>query len=102
MTRIAFGLCIALILSGCAEQSAPKSLVFLTREGCVNTAMMRANLDDALRATGQPLQYEVIDLDLLPANDGRRFYPTPTVLYGSEDLFGLAAADAQAAPTTPT
>ena len=64
-------------------------VVFLTREGCANTAEMRASLDEALRALGRPTDYAVIDLATLPDSDVRRGYPTPTVLYGNRDLFGL-------------
>jgi hypothetical protein len=65
------------------------SLVFLTREDCVNTARMRAGLDDALRAMHLPTDYQVIDLATLAATDARTGYPTPTVLYRDRDLFGL-------------
>lgn len=65
-------------------------LVFLTREGCVNTTTMKANLDDTLRSMGQSAGYQVVDLDTLPEGDGRRGYPTPTVLVANRDLFGMA------------
>ena len=82
-----------LLLTGCAElpgdSENPRGLVFLTREGCANTARMRANLDDALAAMGLGADYAVIDLMTLPATDVRRGYPTPTVLYANRDLFGL-------------
>lgn len=64
-------------------------LVFLTRSGCANTAVMRANLDEALKTVGPDARYDVIDLDTLPDSDPRRGYPTPTVLRGGRDLFGL-------------
>lgn len=66
-----------------------KKLVFLTRGGCVNTATMRANLDDAMRAFGSAASYEVLDLDTLSETDARRGYPTPTLLYENRDVFGL-------------
>ena len=65
-------------------------LVLLTRVGCVNTRAMRANVDEAIASLRPPVVYEVIDLDTLPAGDLRRGYPTPTLLYGNRDLFGLA------------
>ena len=68
---------------------ADTSLVFLTRNGCVNTAAMRAHLDDALRSLGRPVAYQVIDANTLPAADSRRAYGTPTVLIGNRDLFGM-------------
>ena len=70
-------------------QAGTAGLVFLTRDGCANTARLRANLDDALRALGRPTDYAVIDLDSLPDSDLRRGYPTPTVLYANRDLFGM-------------
>ena len=64
-------------------------LVFLTRAGCANTAAMRANLDEALKTLGPAARYDLVDLDTLPDSDPRRGYPTPTVLRGGRDLFGL-------------
>lgn len=66
------------------------NLVFLTRQGCANTARMRANLDEALTALGAPPDYQFIDLATLTATDARVGYPTPSVLYRDRDLFGLA------------
>lgn len=68
---------------------AIKPIEFLTRSGCVQTTTMRARLDDAITALGKPLPYAVVDLDSLPATDVRKAYPTPTVLYGRVDLFGM-------------
>lgn len=70
-----------------AEASA--TLVFLTRGGCVNTDTMRARLDEALRSMRSTLEYAVVDLDTLAETDARRGYPTPTLLYGNRDVFGL-------------
>jgi hypothetical protein len=64
-------------------------LSFLTREGCVNTAVMRARLDEALAGLGFPSAYRLVNLGTLPATDGRTGYPTPTVLYDGRDLFGF-------------
>ena len=64
-------------------------VVLLTRGGCVTTGTMRARLDDALRAMGSTLEYEVLDLDAVPESDLRRGYPTPTLLYGNRDVFDL-------------
>ena len=65
-------------------------LAFLTRNGCVNTARMRSNLDQALKALALPTNYSVVDVDKLEAGDVRRGYGTPTVLYKNRDLFGMA------------
>ena len=80
-------------------------LVFLTRDGCVNTTTMRARLDAALSSLGLPTDYQFIDADALPTTDARAGYGTPTVLYRGRDLFGLAeppvphsAADLTAVP----
>jgi hypothetical protein len=64
-------------------------LVFVTRDGCVNTPDMLNNLDDALRALGLGLDYPVVNLSQLPRTDPRTGYPTPTVLVGNRDLFGM-------------
>lgn len=65
-------------------------LVFLTRDGCANTPIMRANVDAALRSMGLQPSYQVLDLAQLPEADARRGYPTPTLLYRGEDVFGMA------------
>ena len=67
-----------------------RDLVFLTRDGCVNTAHMRSGLDAALRTLALPTNYAVIDVDKLDQSDVRRGYGTPTVLYKGRDLFGMA------------
>ena len=67
-----------------------RALEFLTRDGCAQTAVMRGQLDEAVRAMRLPPTYAVVDLDTLPATDVRKAYPTPTVLYGGADLFGMA------------
>ena len=75
-----------------APSAAPssKGLVFLTRGGCVNTTVMRRHLDEALKALGLAAGYEVVDQDTLPETDGRRGYPTPTLLYADRDVFGMS------------
>jgi len=73
-----------------AAEPSSKGLVFLTRGGCVNTTVMRRNLDQALKALGLAAGYEVVDQDTLPETDGRRGYPTPTLLYADRDVFGMA------------
>jgi len=72
-----------------------KNLVFLTRDGCVNTVTMRTNLDDALKVLGLPTDYQFIDADTLKESDPRGGYGTPTVLHAGRDLFGMAE------PTVP-
>lgn len=100
MARMFGSVGFALALAGCGPDSAPPSLAFLTRDGCVNTVTMRAHLDDALLALGRPAVYDVIDADTLPESDRRRGYGTPTVLVGNADLFGMPEPAAQhAAPT---
>ena len=70
-------------------------LVFLTRDGCVNTARMRSSLDQALKSLALPTNYEMIDADKLERSDRRRGYGTPTVLYKGCDLPGMAGPLAQ-------
>ena len=66
-----------------------KNLVFLAREGCVNTVTMRANLDVALKTLALPNDYQFIDADALKPSDPGGGYGTPTVLYAGRDLFGM-------------
>jgi len=98
MTRTLFAVVAVVTFAGCskpaAQLSAPptsmrQDLVFVTRDGCVNTPDMLTNLDDALRALGLPLDYQLVDLAKLAPTDARVGYPTPTVLYRNRDLFGL-------------
>jgi len=77
-------------LVGCSQESRPFGLIeFLTRSGCVQTKIMRVRLDKAIEALGRPVTYSVVDLDSLPASDLRRAYPTPTILVGRVDMFGM-------------
>ena len=93
---VACGVLFACSLLGCAgpaqsppEKATMKDLVFLTREGCVNTVTMRANLDVVLKTLGFSNDYQVIDADTLASSDPRGGYGTPTVLQRGEDLFGM-------------
>ena len=94
------GIVLAGLLAwGCGERPSQTSaarpttmkndLVFVTRDGCVNTPDMLTNVDDALRALGLPLDYQIVDLGKLAPTDPRSGYPTPTVLYRNRDLFGM-------------
>jgi hypothetical protein len=67
-------------------------LVFLTRDGCVNTPEVLNNLDDALKALGWPTDYQYINISRLPKDDPRTGYPTPSVLWKGRDIFGLPIA----------
>lgn len=67
-----------------------RDLVFLTRDGCVNTATMRASLDEALGVMGLAADYQFIDAGTLEGSDARGGYGTPTLLYLGRDLFGMA------------
>jgi hypothetical protein len=69
--------------------SVKADLVFLTRDGCVNTPDMVNNLDDALESLGWPTDYQYIDVGKLPKTDARTGYPTPTLLWKGRDLFGI-------------
>ena len=107
MDRRTFGVGLAGLLTGACRQQAervqqpatasakpkPRSmktdLVFVTRDGCVNTPDMLNNLDDALRALGLGLDYPVVNLGTLPPTDPRSAYPTPTVLVRDRDLFDM-------------
>ena len=68
-----------------------KELVFLTRDGCVNTPDMVNKLDDALTALKLPKDYQFIDIGKLPKGDPRTGYPTPTILWKGKDIFRMSA-----------
>lgn len=72
-----------------AKVTTMRDLVFLTRDGCVNTPDMVNNLDDALKTLGWPNDYQYIDIGKLPKTDARTGYPTPTVLWKGKDIFGM-------------
>ena len=85
---------LIVVAGACARGASHRALVvsnleFLTRPGCVNSALMRGRLDVALGRLGLATDYRVLDLPTLPASDPRRAYPTPTLLYGGHDLFGM-------------
>jgi hypothetical protein len=67
-----------------------RELTFLTRGDCPTTPDMAARLEAALTALPLPNDYQVVDLDALPATDPRTGYPTPTILSRNRDMFGLA------------
>ena len=78
-----------LLIANDKPVSVKADLVFLTRDGCVNTPDMVNNLDDALKALGWPTDYQYVDIGKLPAKDVRTGYPTPTLLWKGKDIFGL-------------
>jgi hypothetical protein len=90
MVRLALLPLLVLALASCAEApAAAKPIEFLTRSGCVQTKMIRVRLDEAIKGLTEPITYTVVDLDKLSASDVRTAYPTPTVLIGSVDIFGM-------------
>src|SRR5437867_13195009 len=103
MNRRSFTIGFGALMAGACARPEPQStsaavnrptsvrgdLVFVTRDGCVNTPDMLMNLDDALRGLGLALDYEVLNLGKLPNSDPRTGYPTPTVLYRERDLFDM-------------
>src|SRR5215831_9015705 len=101
MLRLMRRLLIALAIIFVAEPARPlerfsvRDLVFLSRDGCVNTGRMRSSLDQALKSLALSTNYELIDVDKLEPSDRRRGYGTPTVLYRSRDLFGMAEPPSQ-------
>src|SRR6187401_732114 len=90
MARISLLLLFLATTANCARSKTVEPIEFLTREGCIQTTVMRERLDEAIKSFGAPLNYTVVDLDTLPASDVRRAYPTPTVLSHGADLFGMA------------
>jgi hypothetical protein len=89
MMRIALILALAAV-AGCTAPT-PMPIEFLSRSGCVQTKIMRARLDKAIEAIGKPIPYAFVDLDTLPTTDTRKGYPTPTILRGGIDIFGMPA-----------
>lgn len=88
---------IGLTSAACAAppSHSMNDLILLTRDQCVQTDTLRAHLDTALKAMKQPATYQILDLATLKADDPRSGYPTPTLLRGGRDLFGMTA------PTPP-
>ena len=92
MWRMTVLLCVAMVASGSAtatKVTTMKELVFLTRDGCVNTPDMVNNLDDALKGLGWARDYQYINIGKLPKTDPRTGYPTPTILWKGKDIFGM-------------
>jgi hypothetical protein len=86
MRAISLVLYCLLVTSECASRK-PEEVVFLTREGCIQTDQMRANLD--AQVGSERMTYRVVDLASLAPDDPSRGYPTPTLLYNNHDLFGM-------------
>jgi hypothetical protein len=82
-------LAVSTVAAGQEQPTPSGPLVFLTRDGCVNTATMRTRLDEALARLGGATTYAVVDVDTLAESDVLRGYGTPTVLYDNRDLFGM-------------
>lgn len=107
-TALAVLLSLAIAITACKQapqevspaKPSLKNLVFLTRQGCVNTTTMRENLDDALKALALPNDYQFVDADTLKESDPRRGYGTPTVLYETHDLFGMPEPPVPTPPPT--
>jgi hypothetical protein len=99
MTRLLAVVAAVVLTSGCATGS-DRALTFLTRDGCVNSATMRTNLDEALRALDRQTTYSVVDANALPDADPRRGYGTPTILVGRQDVFGMPEPSGPHPPPT--
>jgi hypothetical protein len=99
-TEIALAACSIAPNENVGSKPSMQKLTFLTRQGCVNTVTMRANLDEALRELELPADYQFIDADTLQPSDARRGYGTPTVLYEGADLFGMAEPPVPHPPPT--
>lgn len=97
---IAFWCVLAAACARPTPQPTPDKLIFLTREGCHYSALMRARLDAALRTLGRQSDYAVINADDLPTRDPWRSYGTPSILLDRRDLFGLP--EPAPSETTPT
>ena len=78
-----------IMLSAEAFGASFPQIWLLTRDGCPDSARLRSNLDAALAALHAPADYQVLDVETLPASDPRGGYPTPTVLYQNRDVFDI-------------
>jgi hypothetical protein len=78
-------------IAGCTASTPMPTIEFLTREGCVQTKIMRVRVEGVIKESAISNPYTVVDLDTLPPTDVRKGYPTPTVLVGGVDLFGMDA-----------
>lgn len=85
---------LGVMLAGASWGDTPPPIQFLTRDGCVQTDRMRANLDAALKRVSWPTSYAITDADTLDAKDPKRGYGTPTVLLNGIDLFGMPTPEA--------
>jgi hypothetical protein len=86
--RMPAAIAAMIMMAGCAAPT-PHVIEFLTRADCVQTKVMRINLDEAIAKIGKPIPYSFVDLDTLPKGDMRQGYPTPTILVDGKDLFGM-------------
>ena len=75
--------------AGCT--SRPEPIEFLTPVRCVQTKLMQVRLDAWIQALGRPIPYTVVDVGTIPTTDARTGYPTPAILRGGVDLFGMPA-----------
>jgi hypothetical protein len=89
MRRASILVLAVLVAAETTKASSMKMLVFLTRDGCVNTPDMVNNLDDALKAMKLQTDYQFINIDKVPKSDVRTGYPTPTILWKGRDIFGM-------------
>ena len=74
-------------------------IVFLTREGCTGTPLMRSRLEEALRRKGFPEAFQIVDMDDVDVADVRTAYGTPTVLIDGKDLMGAPVPSEPAVPS---
>ena len=75
-------------------------LTLLTCQDCVNGALLRRHLHEALSALQWRPIFAIVDIGTLPSSDPRRAYPRPTVLWRGQDLFGLPESAAPYPPPT--
>ena len=55
----------------------------------MQTDTMQVRTETAIKDLGLTNRYTVVDLDTLAPTDTRKGYPTPSVLLGGVDLFGM-------------
>lgn len=76
---------------GAMAPHAAMKIEVLDFEGCPNTPQTKANVEKAVTSMGLAANVADVDQNKLPEHDGRRGWPSPTVLVDGRDLFGMPA-----------
>jgi hypothetical protein len=88
-------LLLVALACGCAT-GARMRIEILGFEGCPNTPIVRANVDQALARLRIQADVQYVDEAALPETDQRRSWPAPTILVDGRDLFGAEPSSSKA------